>query len=79
MDANNIEREISILNHKFSQATKKFGNRNVSGTKLHELQVDYSYKIHNLKFAPDYIISKLVYNLYQYITEIDNIDVVVVE
>ena len=69
----NLSREIGTLNHKFLLATKRFGNRNNAGTKLHELQVDFAHKINNLKYAPDYIMTKLIHNTYLFIYDIDNV------
>jgi len=69
------EREIGTLNHKFLLATRRFGNKNGHGTLLHELQVDFAYKINKLKYAPDYILNKLIHNTYQFIYDIDSLEI----
>ena len=66
----NMAREISTLNRKFDSVTKHFGNNNLKGTQLHEIQVDFAYKINKLKYAPDHVAHKMVYNTYQFVNDI---------
>lgn len=65
-----LDKEVSYLNYKFYEATKHFGNKNIQGTDLYEFQVDYAYKINKLKYAPIYIVHKIITNIHQYISEI---------
>jgi hypothetical protein len=66
----NIDKEINYLNHKFYDATKHLGYKNVSGTTLHEYQVDYAYKINKLQYAPAYVIHKIISNIHTFINDI---------
>lgn len=65
-----LDKEISYLNFKFFEATKHYGNKNIQGTDLYEYQVDYVYKINKLKYAPSYILHKIITNIHQYISDI---------
>lgn len=65
-----IEKEIKHLNYKFYEATKHLGNKNITGTMLHEHQVDYAYKINKLKYAPGYVLGRMIANIHSFIGEI---------
>ena len=70
IETHNVEREINFLNYKFFEATKVLGKNNINGTDLHEYQVDFAYKINKLKYAPSYVISRIIANTHTFINEI---------
>lgn len=56
----NREQVIKYLNHAFSKATQCFGIKNVTGTQLHDHQVDFCYLINNIKLGPSYMVPKVI-------------------
>lgn len=64
-------KEITYLNYKFIEATKHLGKNNQAGTRLFELQVDFAYKLNKLRYAPGYILSRMVSNIHTFINEIE--------
>lgn len=66
----NIEQEIHSLNNRFYAATRHMGYKNIAGTVLYEHQIDFAYKINKLKYAPSYVLGRMISNIHSFITEI---------
>ena len=65
-----VSSDVRYLNNKFFDATKHLGYNNESGTKLHEYQVDFAYRIDTLKYANIRSAKNIVASILQYIAMI---------
>ncbi|MCB1711397.1 MAG: hypothetical protein KDH96_02595 [Candidatus Riesia sp.] len=48
------------LSYEFREKTKKLGNKNEKGTKLYELQVEFSHILNEIQRGPSFFIPKLL-------------------
>jgi len=70
----NVDKEIDYLNYKFTEATKRFKPiNNKKGSELYNIQVDFCYLLNDIKFAPQYIVHKLISKIHNFINGIGNV------
>lgn len=51
---------VTFLTNAFNNATRALGHKNTRGTKLHDLQCEFTWLIHEITNGPYYIVPKYI-------------------
>jgi hypothetical protein len=65
-----VDQVVTFLTNAFDNATRSLGHKNTRGTKLYDLQCEFTWLIHEITNGPYYIVPKHIQTVKELISEI---------